>query len=74
MQFIERGDRVNKYVEGEVLNHRTLRHPHVIEFKEVFLTPEYLGIAMEYASGAHTRHTAIRRHKQPVGWTHAGQA
>ncbi len=43
---------MNKYVEAEVLNHRMLRHPHVIEFKEVLLTPEYLCIAMEYASGA----------------------
>ena len=28
-----------------------LRHPHVIEFKEVFVTSEYICIAMEYASG-----------------------
>jgi serine/threonine-protein kinase SRK2 len=51
VKFIERGDRVNRYVEAEILNHRMLRHPHVIEFKEVFLTPEHICIAMEYASG-----------------------
>ena len=51
IKFIERGDRVNKYVEAEILNHRMLRHPHVIEFKEVFLTSEYICIAMEYAAG-----------------------
>lgn len=51
IKFLERGERVNKYVETEVLNHRMLRHPHVIEFKEVFLTPEYICIVMEYASG-----------------------
>lgn len=28
-----------------------LRHPHVIQFKEVFLTAEYICIAMEYATG-----------------------
>lgn len=33
IKFLERGDAINKYVEGEVLNHRMLRHPHVIEFK-----------------------------------------
>ena len=33
IKFLERGDAINKYVEGEVLNHRLLRHPHVIEFK-----------------------------------------
>ncbi|PNH05667.1 Serine/threonine-protein kinase SRK2D [Tetrabaena socialis] len=47
IKFLERGERVNKYVETEVLNHRMLRHPHVIEFKEVFLTPEYICIVME---------------------------
>jgi serine/threonine-protein kinase SRK2 len=51
IKFIERGDRVNKYVENEILNHRMLRHPHVIEFKEVFLTSEHVCVAMEYASG-----------------------
>mmetsp|Transcript_18816 Transcript_18816/g.32119 ORF Transcript_18816/g.32119 Transcript_18816/m.32119 type:complete len:375 (-) Transcript_18816:784-1908(-) len=51
IKFIERGDRVNKYVEAEILNHRMLRHPHVIEFKEVFLTDTYICIAMEYATG-----------------------
>jgi hypothetical protein len=43
--------RVNRYVEAEILNHRSLRHPHVIEFKEVFVTSEYICIAMEFASG-----------------------
>lgn len=75
-------------MEREILNHRLLRHPHIIQFKEVsrfsrevlphsiavlsyvasecspathcpldrplpqiFLTPQYLGIAMEYAPG-----------------------
>ena len=34
-----------------MLNHRILRHPHVIEFREVFLTDDYICIAMEYAAG-----------------------
>lgn len=38
-------------VETEILNHRVLRHPHVIEFKEVFITSEFICIVMEYASG-----------------------
>lgn len=28
-----------------------LLHPHIIQFREVFLLEEYLGIAMEYAPG-----------------------
>mgnify|MGYP001807643520 CR=1 FL=1 len=33
-----------------------LRHPHVIQFKEVFLTSEYIAIAMEYATGGSLFH------------------
>uniref|UniRef100_A0A7S3QM01 Protein kinase domain-containing protein n=1 Tax=Dunaliella tertiolecta TaxID=3047 RepID=A0A7S3QM01_DUNTE len=51
IKFIERGDKVTKYVEREIVNHRTLMHPHIVQFKEVFLTPVYLAIAMEFAPG-----------------------
>lgn len=40
-----------KYPEREILNHRMLRHPHVIEFRKLFAVPNYLGIVMEYANG-----------------------
>lgn len=50
VKVIRRGE-VNKYVEGEITNHGQLRHPHVIQFREVFLTPEDICIAMEYATG-----------------------
>ncbi|KAK8971518.1 Serine/threonine-protein kinase SAPK2 [Platanthera guangdongensis] len=33
------------------MNHRALRHPNIVRFKEVFLTPTHLAIVMEYASG-----------------------
>ncbi|XP_047261778.1 serine/threonine-protein kinase SAPK1 [Capsicum annuum] len=33
------------------MNHRSLRHPNIIKFKEVFLTPTHLAIVMEYAAG-----------------------
>lgn len=50
IKFIKRSD-VNKYVESEIMNHSLLRHPHVIQFKEVFLTSDYICIVMEFASG-----------------------
>lgn len=59
---------VNKYVEGEIMNHSLLRHPHVIQFKEVFLTREYVCIVMEYATGGSLFHY-VQRHgrlKEPV--------
>ena len=38
-------------VEREIINHSCLIHPHIVRFRECFLTPKYLGIAMEYAAG-----------------------
>ncbi len=55
VKLLKRGD-VNKYVEAEIVNHSLLRHPHVIQFKEVFLTSEYICIAMEYATGGSLFH------------------
>ena len=40
-----------QYVEREIVNHSNFVHPHVVQFKEVFLTPTHLAIAMEYAPG-----------------------
>eukprot|EP00199_Chlamydomonas_sp_CCMP681_P002628 CAMPEP_0119116116 /NCGR_PEP_ID=MMETSP1180-20130426/52106_1 /TAXON_ID=3052 ORGANISM="Chlamydomonas cf sp, Strain CCMP681" /NCGR_SAMPLE_ID=MMETSP1180 /ASSEMBLY_ACC=CAM_ASM_000741 /LENGTH=324 /DNA_ID=CAMNT_0007105231 /DNA_START=111 /DNA_END=1085 /DNA_ORIENTATION=- len=41
-----------KYLEAEIMNQRVLRHPHVVELKEVFLVDaEKIGIVMEYAPG-----------------------
>lgn len=61
IKFIERGDKVTKYVEREILNHRCLLHPHIVQFKEVFLTPQYLGIAMEYAPGGDMFEFVVRK-------------
>ena len=38
-------------MEREIINHSNLLHPHIIQFKEAFLTDAYLAIAMEYAAG-----------------------
>lgn len=38
----------------ELLIHQELtlsRHPHIVEFREVILTPLYLGVVMEYVDG-----------------------
>lgn len=31
-----------KYVEREILNHRQLTHPHIVAFKEIFVTSKVL--------------------------------
>ena len=45
IKMLPRGE-VNKYVEAEIVNHSLLRHPHVIQFKEVFLTSRHICISM----------------------------
>ncbi|KAD5507500.1 hypothetical protein R6Q59_031701 [Mikania micrantha] len=51
VKFIERGQKIDEHVEREILNHRSLRHPNIIRFKEVLLTATHLAIVMEYAAG-----------------------
>lgn len=69
IKFIARGPTLDAaYVTREILNHRTLCHPHVIEFKEVFLTDGALCIVMEYAAGG-DMHDYISKHKcVPEDW------
>ncbi|CAN4115324.1 unnamed protein product [Withania somnifera] len=51
MKYIERGRKIDENVAREIINHRSLRHPNIIRFKEVVLTPTHLAIVMEYAAG-----------------------
>lgn len=43
-----------KHVLREVLNHHQLslcQYPHIVQLHEVFVTPRYLGVVMEYVDG-----------------------
>ncbi|XP_068342743.1 serine/threonine-protein kinase SRK2I-like [Pyrus communis] len=51
VKYIERGSKIDENVQREIINHRSLRHPNIIRFKEVILTPTHLAIVMEYAAG-----------------------
>ncbi|KAG8364295.1 hypothetical protein BUALT_Bualt19G0113600 [Buddleja alternifolia] len=51
VKYIERGEKIDENVQREITNHRSLRHPNIVRFKEVILTPSHLAIVMEYASG-----------------------
>lgn len=35
MKYIERGQKIDENVAREIINHRSLRHPNIIRFKEV---------------------------------------
>ncbi|KAK9113224.1 hypothetical protein Scep_020743 [Stephania cephalantha] len=51
VKYIERGEKIDENVQREIINHRSLRHPNIVRFKEVILTPTHLAIVMEFASG-----------------------
>lgn len=52
---------MTKYVQREILNHRRLNHPHIIQLIEVFLTPTHLAIVMEYAPGGDMYQYVLQR-------------
>ncbi|CAH9128201.1 unnamed protein product [Cuscuta epithymum] len=56
VKFIERGQKIDELVEREIMNHRSLKHPNIVRFKEVLLTPTHLAIVMEYAAGGELFH------------------
>ncbi|KAF5188714.1 Serine/threonine-protein kinase SRK2E [Thalictrum thalictroides] len=37
VKYIERGEKIDENVQREIINHRSLRHPNIIRFKEVRL-------------------------------------
>jgi hypothetical protein len=39
---LDRPHLVLRYVESELVNHSQLRHPHVVQFREVFLTEQHV--------------------------------
>lgn len=52
IKFIPRGSNSVQVVAREVLNQRLcFHHPHIVQFREVFLTAEHLAIVSEYAAG-----------------------
>ncbi|KAK9812520.1 hypothetical protein WJX73_005534 [Symbiochloris irregularis] len=61
IKFIERGQKVTKNVLREIINHKRLNHPHVVRLQEVFLTPYYLAIVMEYAAGSNMFQLVVRK-------------
>ncbi|BAT73508.1 hypothetical protein LR48_Vigan813s000500 [Vigna angularis] len=51
VKFIPRDLTIDEMVAREIINHRSLRHPNIVQFKEVALTPTHLALVMEYAAG-----------------------
>ncbi|KAI3948995.1 hypothetical protein MKW98_021601 [Papaver atlanticum] len=51
VKYIPRGKKIDENVQREIINHRSLKHPNIVQFKQVLLTPTHLAIVMEYAAG-----------------------
>mmetsp|Transcript_18951 Transcript_18951/g.22683 ORF Transcript_18951/g.22683 Transcript_18951/m.22683 type:complete len:345 (+) Transcript_18951:268-1302(+) len=51
IKYIPRGDKIDENVEREIVIHHSLRHPNIVGFKKVVLTPTHLAIVLEYAAG-----------------------
>eukprot|EP00210_Caulerpa_lentillifera_P004275 g4078.t1 len=62
LKFVAGGARMRN-VEREVLNHRALHHPHVVEYKKVFPLGGYLVIVMEHANGGDLYDFVVQRGK-----------
>ena len=54
----------------EVMHHGGLKHPFIIDLKEVFLTPEYLAIIMEFAQGGNVSRSRSVGQQPPHAWVH----
>lgn len=52
---------ITKYVEREVINQSNLHHPHIVGFREVFLTMDYLAIVLEYVPGGNVLQYILSR-------------
>ncbi|XP_035846401.1 disease resistance protein RUN1-like isoform X2 [Helianthus annuus] len=49
--LIDKAMEMDENVQREIIKHRSLRHPNIVRFRELILTPTHLAIVMEYASG-----------------------
>jgi serine/threonine-protein kinase SRK2 len=41
----------NLQLERELLTHSSLRHPHIVRFQQVFLSPHNCNLVLEYVPG-----------------------
>ena len=62
VKLIARGEHITDHVRREIVNHRHLCHPFVVQFKEVFVTSTHLGVAMEFVSGGEL-FNYVRQHR-----------
>lgn len=62
IKLTPRGDKINKYVEREVLLHRSLWHKHIVGFREACLSETHLCVVLNYVAGGSLQ-TFVQRNR-----------
>ncbi|CAK9181017.1 unnamed protein product [Ilex paraguariensis] len=50
VKYIERGQKIDEHVQREIMNHRSLKHPNIIRFKEVIIQPFWPYVSVIFLS------------------------
>lgn len=56
---------VDDATESEILNHRKLHSPHIVRFREAFVTDNYLAVVMENAPGGPLHRHILHKGRLP---------
>ena len=67
VKMIERGGEITDHVRREIVNHRSLCHPFIVQVQEVFVTDTHLGVARASVGGGDLFHYV----QQPRSFTEA---
>ncbi|CAN4079621.1 unnamed protein product [Withania somnifera] len=60
VKYIERGDKIDENVQREIINHRSLRHPNIIRFKEARFFFQQLISGVSYCHSMQVCHRDLK--------------
>ncbi|CAN1278369.1 Serine/threonine-protein kinase SRK2E [Linum perenne] len=60
VKYIERGDKIDENVQREIINHRSLRHPNIVRFKEARFFFQQLISGVSYCHAMQVCHRDLK--------------
>ncbi|RZC55192.1 hypothetical protein C5167_014039 [Papaver somniferum] len=60
VKYIERGDKIDENVQREIINHRSLRHPNIVRFKEARFFFQQLISGVSYCHSMQVCHRDLK--------------
>ncbi|KAK4378402.1 hypothetical protein RND71_000264 [Anisodus tanguticus] len=60
VKYIERGEKIDENVKREIINHRSLRHPNIVRFKEARFFFQQLIPGVSYCHAMHVCHRDLK--------------